>query len=340
MPESSGKKVDRRRGLVKSLLYFDEVARMERQAINGRRRLRSENKRGDIASNPKVHEEVEDPGFEGGAKRIMRFRFIDRSSTLQEGLSQRDYEAIEEDALERASAPDPKRSRPKPEPSDTNGLALSGGGIRSAAFCLGVMQSLNARNMLLGFDYLSTVSGGGYIGASVSAALNAYDSPTFPFSTGGREDVRDADSVGHLRNFSNYLFPRNRSVFRNVVEAAVIVARGILANIVLVLPFFMAFLLLTALAYGETFEMENLSYITAVMNGLIGMVWHPSNDQIPGINNMLATAILLAIVSVSAATTHRKTISANIISMFFGSLYLIGLLIWLFEPFFHLVRSL
>jgi hypothetical protein len=64
------------------------------------------------------------------------------------------------------------------------GLALSGGGIRSATFCLGVLQGLAKsaapshwrakaansavepvhRNLLRQFDYLSTVSGGGYIG--------------------------------------------------------------------------------------------------------------------------------------------------------------------------------
>lgn len=45
------------------------------------------------------------------------------------------------------------------------GLALSGGGIRSATFALGVLQGLADRNMLPLVDYLSTVSGGGYIGS-------------------------------------------------------------------------------------------------------------------------------------------------------------------------------
>lgn len=58
-------------------------------------------------------------------------------------------------------------------------VALSGGGIRSATFCLGVLQSLarskapgadddkdKPRNRLIAqFDYLSTVSGGGYLGS-------------------------------------------------------------------------------------------------------------------------------------------------------------------------------
>jgi len=51
-------------------------------------------------------------------------------------------------------------------------LALSGGGIRSASFSLGVMQALAHNGWLKKFDYLSTVSGGGYIGSSVSWLLS------------------------------------------------------------------------------------------------------------------------------------------------------------------------
>ncbi len=51
------------------------------------------------------------------------------------------------------------------------GLALSGGGIRSASYSLGVMQALANDNWLESFDYLSTVSGGGYTGASISYLL-------------------------------------------------------------------------------------------------------------------------------------------------------------------------
>src|SRR4051812_41618270 len=55
--------------------------------------------------------------------------------------------------------------------TDLRGLALSGGGIRSATFCLGVLQQLAAEGRLAGFDYLSTVSGGGFIGGWWSAWL-------------------------------------------------------------------------------------------------------------------------------------------------------------------------
>ena len=52
------------------------------------------------------------------------------------------------------------------------GLALSGGGIRSATFNLGVLQALAKLKILRHVDYLSTVSGGGYIGGWLSAMIH------------------------------------------------------------------------------------------------------------------------------------------------------------------------
>jgi hypothetical protein len=49
------------------------------------------------------------------------------------------------------------------------GLAFSGGGIRSATFNLGFLQGLASLGLLKQFDYLSTVSGGGYIGGWFAA---------------------------------------------------------------------------------------------------------------------------------------------------------------------------
>lgn len=49
------------------------------------------------------------------------------------------------------------------------GLALSGGGIRSATFNLGVIQALYRCGLFSRLDYLSTVSGGGYIGSCLSS---------------------------------------------------------------------------------------------------------------------------------------------------------------------------
>ncbi|MSU36000.1 MAG: hypothetical protein EXS36_13030 [Pedosphaera sp.] len=51
------------------------------------------------------------------------------------------------------------------------GLALSGGGIRSATFCLGALQSIAFHDLLQRFDFLSTVSGGGYSGGAIGMMI-------------------------------------------------------------------------------------------------------------------------------------------------------------------------
>ncbi len=62
------------------------------------------------------------------------------------------------------------------------GMAFSGGGIRSAIFNLGILQGLANLNLLHILDYLSTVSGGGYIGSWFSALLfRSFDSPDLDF---------------------------------------------------------------------------------------------------------------------------------------------------------------
>jgi Patatin-like phospholipase len=57
------------------------------------------------------------------------------------------------------------------------GLALSGGGVRSATFCLGLLRALAKNGVLHRFDYLSTVSGGGYIGSAFGRLFSTNVTP-------------------------------------------------------------------------------------------------------------------------------------------------------------------
>ncbi|TXH40098.1 MAG: patatin-like phospholipase family protein, partial [Burkholderiaceae bacterium] len=59
-----------------------------------------------------------------------------------------------------------------PDDPGKRGLALSGGGIRSATFCFGLLAALSRNRLLERFDLLSTVSGGGYIGAMLGRLLS------------------------------------------------------------------------------------------------------------------------------------------------------------------------
>src|SRR5215813_300337 len=92
-------------------------------------------------------------------------------------------------------------------------FCISGGGIRSATFGLGILQGLARCALLEKFHYLSTVSGGGYIGSWLSAWIK--NDPDGIRSVVGELKRRpestlnpEPQPVRHLREFSNYLAPR------------------------------------------------------------------------------------------------------------------------------------
>jgi patatin-like phospholipase len=93
------------------------------------------------------------------------------------------------------------------------GLALSGGGIRSATFNLGVLQALADLNLLSRIDYLSTVSGGGYIGGWLAAWTKRLGSfaevqKRLAAKRVHQAEDREPEQIRFLRVFSNYLTPK------------------------------------------------------------------------------------------------------------------------------------
>src|SRR5258708_32586803 len=91
-------------------------------------------------------------------------------------------------------------------------LCISGGGIRSATFALGVLQGLAEQGILTTFDYLSTVSGGGYIGSWLTAwkqrqggldKINPALQPATPSPA-----AKDPHPIQHLRQYNNFLSPK------------------------------------------------------------------------------------------------------------------------------------
>jgi hypothetical protein len=101
----------------------------------------------------------------------------------------------------------------------------------SSAFCLGAMQALHGRGVIDKVDYLSTVSGGGYIGTSMTAAMSTGAAGNFPFTRELREG--EMPGVQHIRDHSNYLFPQG---FLNLFGNIVVYLRGLIANVMLLLP--------------------------------------------------------------------------------------------------------
>ncbi|MCY3846017.1 MAG: hypothetical protein OXH69_21040, partial [Acidobacteria bacterium] len=134
------------------------------------------------------------------------------------------------------------------------GLALSGGGIRSATFALGVLQRLARADLLRRFDYLSTVSGGGYIGGSLTWLLSRTEDPAalgsaFPFGLRRRRlGGRESNLLRHLRLHGNYLTPGKGIT---ALSLAGVVLRGIALNLLVWLP-------LTVLAFCGLQLLEGL----------------------------------------------------------------------------------
>jgi predicted acylesterase/phospholipase RssA len=148
-----------------------------------------------------------------------------------------------------------RRRRALNIPADAGrvGLALSGGGIRSATFSLGVLQALSSHGLLRLADYLSTVSGGGFIGGCVSALLNdpAANADTgFPLRA--RTGAPDTASVLHVRNSENYLAPGG---FTDRMRIPALLLRGIILNLLFLCPYLLLAVSLTeALVYWNAGE--------------------------------------------------------------------------------------
>lgn len=125
-------------------------------------------------------------------------------------------------------------------------LCLSGGGIRSATFNLGILQGLARHGLLEKFDYLSTVSGGGFIGGWLSAwkqraglvqvtseLRRPPETPLLP----------DPKPVENLRIYSNYLSPQPGLLSADTWTLIATLIRNLMLNWFVFVPVLLAMLL-------------------------------------------------------------------------------------------------
>jgi hypothetical protein len=150
-------------------------------------------------------------------------------------------------------------------PENLVGLALSGGGIRSATFSLGLLQGFHKQGLLRIFDYLSTVSGGGYLGGWWSAWLSRKDTRgLFPRGEKlethrankylsnkknsripeGSMCAEDEDPIHHLRLFGNYLTPRKGALSIDTWGAVAYISRNLMLTWLSLLPLLFSFVLI------------------------------------------------------------------------------------------------
>ena len=172
------------------------------------------------------------------------------------------------DAVDRAEARHLRETLVRLREVKSSALCLSGGGIRSATFALGVLQGLSragdsaaGRYPIEEIDYLSTVSGGGYIGGWLSAwiaRVGGKASAVFEElrKPPGGAIAPEAAPVRWLRDYSNYLAPRF-SLFS--VDTATLIAtwaRNVLINWLIFLPFLALLMLVPRLMASVVAQAE------------------------------------------------------------------------------------
>ncbi len=173
-------------------------------------------------------------------------------------------------------------------------LCLSGGGIRSATFSLGVLEAFARHKLLESFHYLSTVSGGGYIGGWLSAwmtrAAVAANDPV-DLEAGAKAVIQQlaamADSrptaepepVRNLRRYSNYLSPRIGVLSADSWALGLTFVRNLLLTWVVLLPALAAVMLLPQVyrwlaepSLGST-GVVRTTLVAAILLGLTGLVY-------------------------------------------------------------------
>lgn len=171
-------------------------------------------------------------------------RLPEEENSRSQRLQPRPYTAAEVIANERRFIAE---SHPEAcgDGSNKLGLALSGGGIRSATINLGLLQALANFNILEKVAYLSTVSGGGYIGSWLAAwasragfkqvcesLKNNRGTGPAPADSSERNDPHffEPDPVHRLRKYTSYLTPKVGPLSRDTWTVVAIYLRNLLLN--------------------------------------------------------------------------------------------------------------
>ena len=191
---------------------------------------------------------------------------------------------------------------------DLVGLSISGGGIRSATLSLGILQGLAQRGLLKHIDYLSTVSGGGYIGSWLTSWIYRIATEGGVTAPQALADVQsnlvpDGDPndparepIHQLRRYSNYLTPDVSLLNADTWTLAAIWARNTLLNLVIVI--FLLGVLLILPRFARLF----LGLITAFMPSIAA--WLPTLSLLAA-ECWLAGACLLISVPVIAYSLNK-----------------------------------
>jgi len=225
----------------------------------------------------------------------------------------------------------------------TSALCLSGGGIRSASFGLGLLEGLakfstnmgGVSGLLNRLDYLSTVSGGGYIGswfmawvyrrwASAGSASCTASYQEVVSALAGQSDVTAGDSepsgVRHLRSYTSFLAPQLGLTLDTFTLLAILL-RNLIVNWAMLVP-----VLFTVAGLGQCSGYFFASQIHKVLWYRPSDSWHLTQGLV------FALAALAA--SLALPSHHRGDPTASWRKMFAWTFFLlISLGCWLLAVF-------
>lgn len=199
-------------------------------------------------------------------------------------------------------------------------LCLSGGGIRSATFNLGILQGLARHDLIGKFDYLSTVSGGGYIGSWLSAWIHRHtdglagvtkdltrrpDSPLEP----------DPQEIKHLRTYSNYLSPQTGLLSADTWTLAAIYIRNLFLNWMVFIPLLLVVLMIPRIGVAaivhsnpEWTWLEPLTLFSGIAFALAGIIYAgyylPRDDSLHSTPSSFLNRCLLPLIVSSILLTY------------------------------------
>jgi hypothetical protein len=192
------------------------------------------------------------------------------------------------------------------------GLALSGGGVRSATFCLGALQALDKAGILDRFDYQSSVSGGGFTGLSWLWYRRQQANWDFPFR-------KDSAHLDFLRRNIGYLNPSSKIDY---FSGAVAVLRTIFLNLLVWIPIITGiFYILMCLSRQPT-----VIPMIALVMPVIALAYAVRKKTHAGVGKINATRMtelrqLGAYLSLLAASWGLSVLSVWLSSLLFDALY-------------------
>lgn len=191
------------------------------------------------------------------------------------------------------------------------GLCISGGGIRSACFAMGFTAALSKHGLFRVFDYLSTVSGGGYLGAYLSSWFARYPEKArqgqFPLPT-DRLDDPQGRGVRNLIQGGDYIIDGPTAFNKYLI--GLVLNKAAIVTLMLFIASMFAFTwrlldTYTARDVLHLFDLDSDFVVPFLPSAVLATAWlvgwgiayfrsgNAATGRIPGVMLILATAAFL-----------------------------------------------